>query len=68
MENGRMISKEYIIKDWCGNIVFEDENFCTFDEAEDFLGALFREIGADYEEERGEFFIERKYVQLNRKH
>jgi len=63
-----MISKEYIIKDWAGNRVFEDENFCTFDEAEDFLRELFREIGADYEEERQEYCIKKRYVQLNRKH
>lgn len=52
-----MISNEYIIKDWAGNRIFEDETFKTFDQAEEFLCELFRGIGADYEDERDEFTI-----------
>lgn len=47
----------FIIEDWAGNRVFDDEEFTTFDDAEEFLENWFESNGLDYEEERQEYYI-----------
>ena len=45
---------KFIIKDWASNVCFEEKEFETFYDAEDFLS---EKLGDDYEEDRGEYYI-----------
>ena len=54
---GAVMSK-FIIKDWASNILFNEKQFKSFDDAEEFLCEFFSDNGSNYEEERGEYYIE----------
>jgi hypothetical protein len=42
------------IKDWTGREMFDNAEFDTFEDAEEFLAIM---LGDEYDEERGEFYI-----------
>ena len=44
----------WIIKDWAGNVCFNNQSFNDFDDAEDFLAS---ELGEDYDTDRQEYWI-----------
>ncbi len=48
--------KQYLIFDWSGNELFN--SFSSFDDAESCLCDYFEELQLDYDENRGEYFIE----------
>lgn len=51
----------FVIKDWAGNTCFHGKTFKTFDDADSFLSERFEHLSdEDYEEERGEYWIEEK--------
>jgi hypothetical protein len=56
----------FIIKDWAGNeLSFNPKSnivkeFNSFDDAESFLCEFFDDNGWDYDEHRGEYYIEEK--------
>lgn len=49
----------YIILDWAGNHMFPQDSWSSFDDAEEFLCEFFDKEGMDYEEWRGEYYIEK---------
>lgn len=49
---------KFIIKDWANNILFNEKQFKSFDDAEEFLSEYLDDNGLNYEEERGEYYIE----------
>ncbi len=51
------IKKDWIIKDWTGNLCFQGEEFESFEDAEEFIS---ERLGDDYEDARGEYEIQRK--------
>lgn len=51
---------KFIIKDWADNILFKGEEFNSFDDAESFLCGYFEDNGWNYDDTRGEYYIEEK--------
>lgn len=52
-----MHSNTWMIVDWAGNLMFPDELFDSFEDAEEFLSQFFFKEAMDYEECRGEYEI-----------
>lgn len=53
---------KWVIKDWTGEVRFDNTEFTSFDDAEEFLTEYFDSFdNADefYDENRGEYSIER---------
>lgn len=50
----------WIIKDWADNLLFNGKEFDSFDNAEQFLCEHFENKELDYEENRGDIYIEVK--------
>lgn len=52
------VERIWTIADWAGNAMFNGRHFCSFEEAEEFLS---EHLGDNYDDERGEFYIEQAY-------
>lgn len=48
----------HVIFDWAGNLMFNGKQFPTFEDADEFLSDFFDKTGKDYDEWRGEYYIE----------
>lgn len=53
-----MTKQKWIIKDWADNVKFEGKKFDTFQDADEYLTIYFNDNDMDYEEWRGEYYIE----------
>jgi len=49
-----MLVSKWYIRDWAGNIMFQNETWPSFDDAEKYLSNFLTD---DYETDRGEYFI-----------
>lgn len=50
----RIKKERFVIIDWAGNHLFQDETWADFDDAEEFLSLR---LGDDYETDREEYYI-----------
>ncbi len=48
----------WIIKDWAGNVKFNGKKFKSFEDVEEYLCTYFEENDMDYEEWRGEYYVD----------
>jgi hypothetical protein len=50
---------KYIIQDWAGNRVFQNEEFRSYEDAWEYLYNQFRHLNdSDFEDQLGEFYVE----------